>query len=154
MEREQTTEEVIVSYSERAATYARAGWAVRALDTTSPWVTSIIAASSGPEVTSAASVSAVWVTGRYLHGGCQVTLPGAHTLQPHPELRAAVENALSIENLEQQKERLAEVWDRYGHVYADSVEMGGMCHATAWVKPSEQVCPLPSYLVNFVADRC
>ena len=61
-------------------------------------------------------------------------------LQPHPELQAAVEAALAEDNVEQQRDKLAGVWKRYGHVYVDSVEMGGMCHATAAVQPDKLVC--------------
>lgn len=156
LERKQTTEEVIVSYHERAAAYARAGWAVRALDTSSPWVNSVIAAPSGhegpPAATPCSSTPAVWVTGRYLHSGYQFVLPGARALSPHAELLAAVNEALAEPDLEERKDQLTKVWECYGHVYVDCVEMGGMYHATAVVEPSKQARFFCSLMLPYLTN--
>ncbi len=85
------------------------------------------------------SHSTIWVTGRYLPFSCQLSLPGAHILEPHPELRAAVDTALAEKDPARRTQKLDAVWHCYGHVYVDSVGMGGMCHLTSAVGASEQV---------------
>lgn len=123
--------EAIVTSSARTAAYLAAGWTMPAINSTE-------FARSGQG--RSYSTSTIWVTGRYLLSSCQLTLPGAHSLKPHPELQAAVDRALAEQDPVRCTQKLDAVWQCYGHVYVDSVEMGGMCHLTSAVTASEQVC--------------
>ena len=86
------------------------------------------------------SQSNIWVVGRHLLSSCQLTLPGTHILKPNPELQAAVDQALAEEDLARRAQKLDAVWQCYGRVYVDSVEMGGMCYLACTATKSDTVC--------------
>lgn len=135
----------MISDSPRNAAYARAGWTSVPISTTFPGVHK--GEGLSPTVPSS-STATVWVTGRYLHSMCQLTLSGPHTLQPHLELKAAVEKALAEKDARKRTEKMQRVWERYGQVYVESVEMGAMYHATAMVEAPRQVCLLRVAIIH------
>lgn len=149
MNMDDTQHEAIVTCSARTAAYLAAGWTTPAISSTR-FVRSV--RETVESTHSSRPPSTIWVTGRYLMSSCQLTLPGAHTLKPIPELQAAVDSALAEQDLAVCVEKLDAVWQCYGHVYVDSVEMGGMCHLSHAVSASGQVRCVESFLYALVSS--
>ena len=59
---------------------------------------------------------------------CLLTLGGQ--VLPHHELVDAIESALARSTIHERRNGIKNVFDRFGHVYASSVEMGGMKYVT------------------------
>ena len=80
----------------------------------------------------------VTIAGRYVQPRCQLTIGG--DLLPSRNLQDAVHQALRLASESERKTELIKVFDRYGHVYPTSVELGGMKHIWSTRKKKDQVC--------------
>lgn len=127
------SEEVLMSSTPRAAAYVGGGWDKSCLSATHPWVT------DSAEVVSELSVSEVTITGRYVASKCLLSFSSDVRVQAHPDLRAAVDEALAIACLSRRTAALGDVFRRFGHFYVAAVELGGMKHATCTRNLTERV---------------
>lgn len=123
------SEDVMITYSARATSYAKSGWAKLAISAESPFVSGSLEASADFANTGSSSSSSIYVTGRYLYNKCQVTL--GDVVQPTAALKDAVNRALDIQDPKKRTSELVKVFGEYGHMYVASVEMGGMKHTTS-----------------------
>ena len=129
--------EVITTQSARHAAYCRNGWTRR---TFSAGMWSLRASGESRTESSSShsqSESSLKITGRYVHPRCQLTIRG--DLGPSGDLKKAIDRALALADESQQKAELIKVFDNFGHVYASSVEMGGMKHILTSRKVAEKV---------------
>ena len=130
-------EDIIVSYSTREASYCRHGWTKRSAKA-SLWSLGGSRESSSDTTSSHSSSSnTISVIGRYVHSKCILTL--GKQLPVHPMFKAAVEAALVISAESERAAELTDVFERFGHVYVSSVEMGGMKHIVSTKASDSQV---------------
>lgn len=131
-------QDVIISHSTREASYCRRGWTKHSVKA-SLW--SLGASRESSSSTSSANSSSNTTTsiiGRYVQSKCMLTL--GKQLKPHPAFESAIATALAIPD---ESERIAELtgaFERFGHVYVSSVEMGGMKFVSSTKELSTEVC--------------
>ena len=134
----QEVEDVVVSTSLREASYCREGWTRQSANTSLWAFRDSTEASTNSLDRGAFGADSIAIVGRYIHSKCRLTLvnqPAAHVL-----FEAAVETALASQDASQRAEKLAQVFERFGHVYIYSVEMGGMKHIRSARSTETQVC--------------
>jgi hypothetical protein len=115
------------TYSERAAAYVAAGWSRDALETTSPWAAASVVGAHEEVVARAAAGAGVTVTASWRLARCTLNLPLADQRKVNPAFAHAVERALAQPDA---RERLRQVFRRWGHVLPTTIVLGAAKRAT------------------------